>query len=626
MLQKLLNDKKILIACFIVLMLVLAAILVIALVPGENPPPNVPTECYHEGGTATCVKKAECKYCGEEYGELAAHNYVDGTCSICSAKDPNAPTLPGTDTEEPNKPEKPTIPDNVQAGDVDLATKVWNALIHNKEMFYPSDFNTGYDITNVSFSDPQNAFTSYSYANKNNMVYINKASDNTVDRQYKIIKDTNSYIITYNGSKYNYESMTPVALDLANIDTSQVTYNSATNEYSLSISYSTAFVQKVVNYVYHNDGNPMGVFDSKLHSNVNYEIKFELTSAYDLKTLSVVGKLDGGLVAFTFNYVRDVNNQTTFTFRYQQDGNYINKVVEMIRQSPSMYEIAVTESIYKNLMAEPYDTKFIGNIRFSDKPVDMDNSVLNVMQKAELLLEHYDEIVAEYTGPYISASLYECSKYAVYDEFYEVNIYLKEIEEEFFGVTVYKYTFDHISLEADEDTCWVNISTDGKLTLDRHSAAEQKRAKVEDKYSGTYACLSGCNAVVIYDYEYETYVLFERSWSEEYLYEYSDCLTTYDAAIYCVAMMDSNNNLVVNHHAGLETLIQKYATYTLTGATDCEAFSIYDSQSKYYLIYYVEETLICVGYSPVQVGCLAVAEDDKSNIKILTHICDQFED
>ena len=32
-------------------------------------------ECVHEGGTATCIKKAVCTKCGEEYGELAAHIY-----------------------------------------------------------------------------------------------------------------------------------------------------------------------------------------------------------------------------------------------------------------------------------------------------------------------------------------------------------------------------------------------------------------------------------------------------------------------------------------------------------------------------------------------------------------------
>ena len=32
---------------------------------------------------ATCEKLAECKLCGEKTGELAPHNYVEGTCSVC---------------------------------------------------------------------------------------------------------------------------------------------------------------------------------------------------------------------------------------------------------------------------------------------------------------------------------------------------------------------------------------------------------------------------------------------------------------------------------------------------------------------------------------------------------------
>lgn len=40
----------------------------------------------HTGGKATCKAKAVCEHCGESYGELAPHNYVDGVCTVCGAK------------------------------------------------------------------------------------------------------------------------------------------------------------------------------------------------------------------------------------------------------------------------------------------------------------------------------------------------------------------------------------------------------------------------------------------------------------------------------------------------------------------------------------------------------------
>ncbi len=46
----------------------------------------------HSGGTATCVKRAECEVCGEEYGELGDHNYgewineVPATCTTVGTK------------------------------------------------------------------------------------------------------------------------------------------------------------------------------------------------------------------------------------------------------------------------------------------------------------------------------------------------------------------------------------------------------------------------------------------------------------------------------------------------------------------------------------------------------------
>lgn len=49
------------------------------------------TACAHEGGTATCTEKAVCTKCGESYGTLADHAYVDGACSTCGAAEPQGP-------------------------------------------------------------------------------------------------------------------------------------------------------------------------------------------------------------------------------------------------------------------------------------------------------------------------------------------------------------------------------------------------------------------------------------------------------------------------------------------------------------------------------------------------------
>ena len=42
-------------------------------------------ESAHSGGTATCQQKAECKTCGQEYGEIGKHDFADnGVCKHCS--------------------------------------------------------------------------------------------------------------------------------------------------------------------------------------------------------------------------------------------------------------------------------------------------------------------------------------------------------------------------------------------------------------------------------------------------------------------------------------------------------------------------------------------------------------
>jgi hypothetical protein len=328
----------------------------------------------------------------------------------------------------------------------------------------------------------------------------------------------------------------------------------------------------------------------------------------------------------TFNYVRDVNDHTVFAFTYARGSRTIGTTIDLDRIGSGMYNITWSENIHESIMATPYENKFVGKITFSDKPVDIDNNILNMMNKAETLLENYDKIVQEYTGPFFPDSTYSCEKLAVYDGFYEVLIYLKRQEFEVMGVTVYQYTFDHIELETDNETCWVNISADGRLTMDRHCEKERLEEKIEAKYNGVYSCLSECEYIMIYDTEFSVYVILEQGLGQTYLYEYSDYSTKYDPAVYCFGTIDGNNNILLSTHAQLEMLQHKYADYGLLGADDCEAFSIYNSESRYYMVYYFEgNNHFYVGYAPFQVGCLAVVDDASTTIRLLTHINHEFE-
>ena len=46
------------------------------------------SDCEHSGGNATCQEQATCAICGEKYGNLGSHNYVDHVCSVCGIDDP----------------------------------------------------------------------------------------------------------------------------------------------------------------------------------------------------------------------------------------------------------------------------------------------------------------------------------------------------------------------------------------------------------------------------------------------------------------------------------------------------------------------------------------------------------
>lgn len=57
-------------------------------------------EHTHTGGTATCLQKAVCEVCGEEYGELGEHDFVGGICTVCSLEKTEIPSVT-VDTSDP---------------------------------------------------------------------------------------------------------------------------------------------------------------------------------------------------------------------------------------------------------------------------------------------------------------------------------------------------------------------------------------------------------------------------------------------------------------------------------------------------------------------------------------------
>ena len=52
----------------------------------------------HSGGTASCTELAKCAICSKEYGSLASHTYVEGSCS-CGATDPDYQQIDNGDSD-----------------------------------------------------------------------------------------------------------------------------------------------------------------------------------------------------------------------------------------------------------------------------------------------------------------------------------------------------------------------------------------------------------------------------------------------------------------------------------------------------------------------------------------------
>lgn len=81
----------------VVVLLLTLVVGVLAACGKKDPPPtpddpDTPPVCKRHttkgGSTATCQKKAVCGKCGQEFGDLAPHSYVDGKCKWCGAEKP----------------------------------------------------------------------------------------------------------------------------------------------------------------------------------------------------------------------------------------------------------------------------------------------------------------------------------------------------------------------------------------------------------------------------------------------------------------------------------------------------------------------------------------------------------
>lgn len=61
---------------------------------GGDPEPH-----SHTGGAATCLQRAVCEICGEEYGQLGGHQFVNGVCAVCGFEKSATPTVAADNSE-----------------------------------------------------------------------------------------------------------------------------------------------------------------------------------------------------------------------------------------------------------------------------------------------------------------------------------------------------------------------------------------------------------------------------------------------------------------------------------------------------------------------------------------------
>ena len=463
--------------------------------------------------------------------------------------------------------------------------------------------------------------------------YTNPIGDNEISDEYFVLNAEGYYVIQQGreNESYIFKSIYVPDLSQLTIEAEDVSYDYDSGLYSISSDWTRDFLFHLLTKTNVLDNLLERSYDgpaiTQLLGNTNFDfqvgIDVETKQINCMKVKSYFNR--NGKQSEVFEFSFDTTEEGYSIYMHEVFGINRESQLDIIKETDVIWTLEYEQTTY-NIVGGVAGTK---SWSFSAQPskdetVILQPSTEETMAICERLLKNYDGIVSQTEEAFVLDEMGKnCSEVYAYDA--TNRCYLKFI----FNDEEQAYFFDSIEIYVDQQAvCMVQLPKSGKyMTFLSHGTNDDWRNEIVSKYSGLFYGLqmnaSGCSHVIVYDDEYEVYVLFIRVGNAYQMIDYD---VPGDSLFACEGTVDlPNRTIALTLHSDNEQLMDALLNtqFIVTGnsASPCYSVAVENDLGEGYLIFRVENNtarFLCI--QPNAYGmCTGVLYLKTNTLKVLYH-------
>ena len=589
-----------------ILIPIIAAILVIAMIVVIFVVNKNKQENNNNDDTVTCTEHVD--------------ENKDGLCDLCRARMPIGSNQPSQD-----------VTDNVNNA-AELFNDALNIVTSNEKRADLSNITfTGLLAEELELYNPSNTQIDV----KDNVVHLRNEIDGQSIDKYIVFNNEGLYTVVYDGTTYTYElnpSIIVPGVTVKSISPDDITYMSSGEYFKVSSEYINEFMKAYMNSFMMSIGtleNELGMNGMSLvFKDAVYSAQFKVSPDSEIQDLYIKGivtKNDTETEVVVIN-ATTVNKTTTIDITLNMElVCKMSFVLDSKDGSDTEFSINANMSlIFPEVTGiDALDLKMTADLVIPTRQFVISSELQKVMDDAYKSLKYQGVVAQKYAGNFLIDDD-TCDLYAVYDEEYKVYVYFvydwnNESDNDY-------YIYHSFSEEKDIYACLVNIDMNTKkFVIKEHSQMESIEGQIFAKYSGDFFADYECRNIIVYDEEFNVYVLFARDIFNHLKFNVFGISDENDTENYCTATVDmASKHINITSHGKVELAAIKYENlvFDVSGVTDCSILSVHDEELDLYFIFEyneVENGWINYGYMTMQLGCLAEADITDRVLTVIEH-------
>lgn len=413
---------------------------------------------------------------------------------------------------------------------------------------------------------------------------------------YVFWNDNGYYTISYDSYEYFY-SFNPIDDDMRLDDNNAIPvtvenflYDPYNNIYTLDPAVAKEWFEDLVDLF---DLAPVLGYDVVDDSYVLFTVQeTEESLEVVMKVTDLDEKIQRDYIYFSYSKEEDLTEAELFIdtdvaeievgFRLRRDAN-----MNMLYPSLSVtLDFPIVEEKISFGLSFNYSDNTIDSPYFVPSGFLRDNAMI-----AEKIMNNLEEIESQYSGTYYVEANER------FDPCEEIHVYNRDLDcyIVFSSVGDFYYVYDRIEITCREEFCCIgefDDEDDDLINVTGHNEDETFERDIYNKYSGAYTASSDCMMLMVYDEEFDRYILFSRKpGSNEYVFyghSYYSCGNTC-----CEGSINPLiNEIGVHSHSDMERLVDALegVEFTIDGIeySNGPLFSCYDDNSQLYYLFVIK--------------------------------------